>query len=74
MLFVIRDRKTNRDGMYLVLFFVAVTLVRTGRVFFALAKGEDRLRRGGEAATKAARDEARKAYREAVWFENEVGL
>lgn len=74
MLFVVRDRKTKRDGMYLLLFFVAVTLARIGRVFFALAEGEDRLRRGGEAAAKAARNEVREAYSDAVWIEKEAVL
>ena len=74
MMFVIRDQKTKRDGMYLLLFFVAVTLVRIGRVFFALAEGENRLRRGGEAAAKAARNEVREAYSDAVWIEKEAVL
>lgn len=70
-LLTVRDRVNGRDGIYQILAGVGTLLVWLGRVFFALAEGEDRLRRGVGAAAAAAGGEVKAAYQNAVWVEKE---
>jgi hypothetical protein len=71
ILLVVRDRANGRDGIYQILAGVGTLLVWLGRVFFALAEGEDRLLRGLRAAAAAAGGEVKTAYENAVWVEKE---
>ena len=73
ILFVVRDRPNGRDGIHFVLAGVGTVLVWLGRVFFALAEGEDRLRREVGTAVAAAASEVKEAYQNAIWVEKENG-
>jgi hypothetical protein len=71
VLLTVRDRENGRDGIYQILAGVGTALVWLGRVFFALAEGEDRLRRGVGTAAAAAGGEVKTAYKNAIWVEKE---
>jgi len=73
ILLVVRDRPNGRDGIHFVLASVGSSLVWMGRVFFALAEGEDRLRREFGTANAAAGSENKEEYQNAIWVEKENG-